>query len=83
MRQSLIDFKMWLYKRYDFNIPNRYVDEYLAEKSIKESNKEANSCVNAEATNEDEKELYEARHRATLYCQSCLAVDEFDCCCDE
>lgn len=55
MRQSLIDFKMWLYKRYDFNIPNRHVDEYLAEKSIKESNRQANSCVNAEDTNEDEK----------------------------
>ena len=52
MRQSLIDFKMWLYKRYDFNIPNRHVDEYLAEKSIKQPHGEASSVSENEQAQE-------------------------------
>ena len=32
--KELIDFKTWLWHRYDFPIASRYVDEFIKEKSI-------------------------------------------------
>jgi len=42
-RSELIEFKMWLWKRHDFNIANYMVDEYLREK-LQQPDKRSEVC---------------------------------------